>query len=57
MADVVEKLKLYVNGWKAYFKLADTPKVWRELDGWMRHRLSAIQLNNGEEAAQCTENS
>ena len=44
MAEVVEKLKLYVNGWKAYFKLADTPRVWRELDEWMRHRLRAIQL-------------
>jgi group II intron reverse transcriptase/maturase len=44
MAEVVEKLKLYVKGWKAYFKLADTPKVWRELDEWMRHRLRAIQL-------------
>ena len=44
MMAVVEKLKLYVNGWKAYFKLADTPKIWRELDEWMRHRLRAIQL-------------
>jgi hypothetical protein len=44
MAEVVEKLKLYVNGWKAYSKLADTPKVWRGLDEWMRHRLRAIQL-------------
>ena len=44
MAEVAHRLKLYVNGWKAYFKLADTPKVWRELDEWMRHRLRAIQL-------------
>jgi len=44
MAEVVVKLKFYVNGWKAYFKLADTPRVWRELDEWMRHRLRAIQL-------------
>ena len=44
MAEVVEKLKLYVNGWKAYFKLADTPRVWLALDEWMRHRLRAIQL-------------
>ena len=44
MAEVVEKLKLYVNGWKGYFKLADTPRVWRALDEWMRHRLRAIQL-------------
>ena len=44
MAEVATRLKLYVDGWKAYFKLADTPKVWRELDEWMRHRLRAIQL-------------
>ena len=44
MAEVALKLKQYVNGWKAYFKLADTPRVWRELDEWMRHRLRAIQL-------------
>ena len=44
MAEVAQRLKLYVNGWKAYFKLADTPRVWRELDEWIRHRLRAIQL-------------
>jgi len=44
MAEVAHKLKQYVNGRKAYFKLADTPRVWRELDEWMRHRLRAIQL-------------
>jgi RNA-directed DNA polymerase len=44
MAEVALKLKQYVNGWKAYFRLADTPRVWRELDEWMRHRLRAIQL-------------
>ena len=32
------------QGQKAYFGLAQTPKVWRELDEWMRHRLRAIQL-------------
>ena len=44
MADVVERLRLYVLGWKAYFRLAQTPRVWLELDQWMRHRLRAIQL-------------
>ena len=29
---------------KAYFRLAQTPKVWRKLDEWLRHRLRAIQL-------------
>ncbi len=33
-------------GWKAYFGLAQTPKVWRELDEWLRHRLRAIQLKH-----------
>ncbi len=46
MADLVEPLRRYVLGWKAYFGLAQTPKVWRELDEWMRHRLRAIQLKH-----------
>ena len=44
MVQVVEKLRPYLLGWKAYFGLAQTPKVWRELDEWLRHRLRAIQL-------------
>lgn len=46
MAEVVEKLRRYVLGWKAYFRLSQTPKVWRTLDEWMRHRLRAIQLKH-----------
>ena len=44
MEQVVQKLRPYVLGWKAYFGLAQTPKVWRELDEWLRHRLRSIQL-------------
>jgi len=44
MEDVVERLRSYVPGWKAYFRLAQTPRVWKELDQWMRHRLRAVQL-------------
>jgi hypothetical protein len=33
-----------VRGWKAYFRLAQTPRVWQALDEWMRHRVRAIQL-------------
>lgn len=46
MAHVVEKLRPYVRGWKAYFGLAQTPQVWRRLDEWLRHRLRAIQLRH-----------
>jgi RNA-directed DNA polymerase len=46
MAQVVEKLRPYLLGWKAYFGLAQTPKIWRQLDEWLRHRLRAIQLRH-----------
>lgn len=46
MNELVEPLRRYVLGWKAYFGLAQTPRVWRELDKWMRHRLRAIQLKH-----------
>lgn len=44
MQQVVDGLRPYLLGWKAYFGLAQTPRVWRELDEWLRHRLRAIQL-------------
>ena len=44
MEQVVQRLRPYMLGWKVYFGLAQTPKVWRELDEWLRHRLRAIQL-------------
>lgn len=46
MEQVVEKLRPYVRGWKAYFGLAQTPRVWLGLDEWLRHRLRAIQLRH-----------
>ena len=33
-----------MRGWKEYFRLADTPNVFGELDEWIRHRLRAIHL-------------
>jgi RNA-directed DNA polymerase len=46
MEQVVQRLRPYLLGWKAYFRLAQTPRVWRELDEWLRHRLRAIQLKH-----------
>ena len=37
-------LRSYLLGWKQYFHLADTPRVFAELDEWIRHRLRAIHL-------------
>jgi len=50
LEEVVRKLRVYVLGWKAYFRLAQTPRVWQELDQWMRHRTRAIQLKYWKQA-------
>jgi RNA-directed DNA polymerase len=46
MEQVVQRLRPYLLGWKAYFGLARTPTIWRRLDEWLRHRLRAIQLKH-----------
>jgi RNA-directed DNA polymerase len=48
---VAERLRIFMRGWKAYFRLAQTPGVWRRLDEWIRHRLRAIQLKQWRHAA------
>jgi len=46
LAEVAAELRRYLPGWKAYFRLAQTPRVFRELDEWLRHRLRALQLKH-----------
>jgi RNA-directed DNA polymerase len=46
LLQVAQGLRGYVLGWKAYFRLAQTPTVLRGLDEWLRHRLRAIQLKH-----------
>ena len=46
MTEIVQKLRPYLLGRKAYFGLAQTPNIWRTLDEWLRHRLRAIQLKH-----------
>lgn len=46
IGEVIGKLRSYVPGWKAYFELAQTPRVWRELDKWMRRRMRALHLKH-----------
>ncbi len=43
---VVQDLRSYLVGWKNYFRLADTPGVFRALDEWIRHRLRALHLKH-----------
>jgi group II intron reverse transcriptase/maturase len=44
LEQVAGDLRGYLPGWKAYFRLADTPGIFRDLDQWIRHRLRALQL-------------
>ena len=44
MFQIAQQLRVYLPGWKAYFRLAQTPKTFGELDSWIRRRLRAIQL-------------
>lgn len=44
MKTVFGELKEYLTGWKEYFRLANTPKVFRALDSWIRRRLRQVQL-------------
>jgi hypothetical protein len=44
MASVFNELRSYLTGWKAYFRLAETPRIFRDLDEWIRHRLRMVQL-------------
>jgi hypothetical protein len=39
----LDKLGRYTTGWVAYFKLADSPRVFDEIDQWTRRRLRQAQ--------------
>lgn len=41
---VIEELRSFLTGWKAYFRLTETPRVLSDLDEWIRHRLRLVQL-------------
>ena len=41
---VVAGLNAYAPGWRGYFRLSQTPGVFADLDGWLRHRLRALHL-------------
>ena len=44
MKSVFEELAGYLRGWKNYFRLADTPNIFANLDKWIRRRLRAVQI-------------
>ena len=42
LTDVVALLRSYLTGWKAYFRLADTPGVFAGVDQWLSRRLRML---------------
>lgn len=44
MATVTKELREYLTGWKLYFRLAETPGIFKDLDKWVRRRLRQVQL-------------
>ena len=55
MEQVVEALNGYLPGWKNYFRLADTPGVFADLDSWIRRRLRMIYLKQWKRGTTCFE--
>jgi RNA-directed DNA polymerase len=39
---ILHGLKRLLVGWRSYFRIAETPEVFRKLDGWIRCRLRAL---------------
>lgn len=44
LASVVAEIRTYLLGWKGYFRLADTPGIFRTLDQWIARRLRMLVL-------------
>ncbi len=44
LEQTAKELKVYLTGWKEYFRLAETPKIFAELDGWVGRRLRMVRL-------------
>lgn len=43
LKSIIDKLAIYLRGWKGYFGFCETPYVLRDLDSWIRRRLRSIQ--------------
>jgi group II intron reverse transcriptase/maturase len=44
LGQTAKELKAYLTGWKEYFRLAETPGIFAELDGWIGRRLRQARL-------------
>ena len=42
LEEIIRELNQLIVGWIGYFRLADTPSVFKELDQWLRRRLRQL---------------
>jgi hypothetical protein len=42
LEDILDAVNRYLRGWVGYFRLADTPTPFQELDEWLRRRLRQL---------------
>lgn len=46
MTRIAKQMWIYFWGRKSCFRLVQTPKIFKALNSWIRHRLRAIQLKH-----------
>jgi group II intron reverse transcriptase/maturase len=44
LRQVIAELRSYLTGWRAYFRLADTPGIFAGVDKWLHRRLRMLML-------------
>ena len=44
LGQVIAELRSYLTGWRAYFRLADTPGIFAAVDQWLHRRLRMLML-------------
>ena len=44
LRQVIAELRRYLTGWRAYFRLADTPGIFAGVDQWLHRRLRMLML-------------
>ena len=42
LTDILTEVSTHLRGWTSYFRLADTPSPFQELDEWLRRRLRQL---------------
>jgi group II intron reverse transcriptase/maturase len=53
LEDVIREVNQYLRGWIGYFRLADTPSVFEDLDSWIRRRLRQMVWKRWKQGRTC----